>query len=70
MITAKCALCGEGLDREEPNAVYAPNPETLRMAWLHRDCGHTAYIELTDEERARFLKKDFPEFPSGVFRPF
>lgn len=58
MNDAKCRLCRDGLDTEEPNAIYAINPETLRLAWMHRDCAHSAYTELSDEDREKFLQHE------------
>lgn len=38
----RCALCGNSLDTDSPYVVYARNPLTFRMAWMHTDCGSDA----------------------------
>lgn len=38
----RCALCGDALDRDSPWSIYARNPLTFRMAWMHGSCATDA----------------------------
>ncbi len=46
----KCALCKLALDQESPYVVYALNPSSFRMAWMHDYCYQVAYEDLQDED--------------------
>lgn len=49
-VRMKCALCKETLNPDAPDVVYAHNPETFRLAWMHGFCFQHTYMELKNEQ--------------------